>query len=803
MRVVSSSERHTRRVKVKRQSISEISAIQPLEPRQLLSCVIDVRLAGGGKAIDVTQVGQVVNMEVWAVITGSNATGSDDGFQSVAGSFLSTSSNSGAVLGNMSSVVLSPFTSSGAQSGVPADLDGDGDQDVGSNDFNDFPSFFNARAASVVTSGGVISGASQSLEIGTLSFTVSNLKAGQATDINFRERGDDSFTGGALWGEDGNFEDANSSSYSTGPSVVITDTSIQTQTESISGEVYNDANNNAKLDSGEAGVSGVIVYIDSNNNGVLDGSDPKTSTDTNGIYSFSGLSSGTYIVRQQVPSGSTQSAPSGGVGMHVTVSSGVNASNANFGDFAPKTTGGQSISGEVYSDTNSNGKLDSGETGISGVTVYIDSNNNSLIDANEPETTTVNGSYSFSGLAAGDYIVRQLLPSGDKQTAPSGGLGQHITVVNGSNVTGANFGDSVSVTNPVGQSISGEIYNDANSNSKLDSGETGLGGVVVYLDLNNNGALDGSDLKTTTDTNGNYSFSSLGAGAYIVRQTLPSGFKQITPSGGLGQHVTVVNGSNVTGANFGDASTSTTPPPAVSISGEVFTDTNGNAKLDSGETGVAGVVVYLDLNNDGVLDGSDLKTTTDVNGNYSFSSLAAGNYIVRQVGPGGTKQTLPTGGLGNHVTVATGKTVTGANFGDQSTTPATTGTITGEVFNDTNGNAKLDSGEKGLAGVVVYLDLTNNGTLDGSDPKTMTDANGNYSFTNLAPGNYIVRQVGPSGFKQSLPTGGLGNHVTVAATKTVTGANFGDQSTAKTAAVFSNALIQSVTDSTNLGLIGL
>jgi len=59
--------------------------------------------------------------------------------------------------------------------------------------------------------------------------------------------------------------------------------------------------------------------------------------------------------------------------------------------------------------------------------------------------------------------------------------------------------------------------------------------------------------------------------------------------------------------------------------------------------------------------------------------------------------------------------------------------------------------EPGLPNWTIYLDLNNNGTLDAGEPSTLTDANGNYAFTNLQPGNYIVREVPQTGWTERAP----------------------------------------------------
>jgi len=77
------------------------------------------------------------------------------------------------------------------------------------------------------------------------------------------------------------------------------------------------------------------------------------------------------------------------------------------------------------------------------------------------------------------------------------------------------------------------------------------------------------------------------------------------------------------------------------------------------------------------------------------------------------------------------------------------------------GNRIDQIAEPGLAGVSVYLDLNNNGVLDANEPVEVTaeddlsttniDETGQYSFTDLFPGTYIVREILPEDFEQTAP----------------------------------------------------
>ncbi|HMO87480.1 MAG TPA: SdrD B-like domain-containing protein, partial [Lacipirellulaceae bacterium] len=82
------------------------------------------------------------------------------------------------------------------------------------------------------------------------------------------------------------------------------------------------------------------------------------------------------------------------------------------------------------------------------------------------------------------------------------------------------------------------------------------------------------------------------------------------------------------------------------------------------------------------------------------------------------------------------------------------------VWLDVNNNSLLDAGEQGIAGVKVnlYADTDgNNQFTPGVDQflaTTTTDATGNYLFTELLAGNYVV-QIDPANFNAGMPLQGL------------------------------------------------
>jgi Ca2+-binding RTX toxin-like protein len=191
--------------------------MEGLEARQMLSATIDLRTPSGGKAVTVSSVGQVVDLNVWAVVTAGDTDAANDAFQWAHGSFLSSDVGGGAAAGTLAATVANNFAAETASNGAGVDLDGDGDLDVGSNNNAVADGFFVARSGGSAVGG---SGAAPArILIGTVKFTVTSLKSGTSTEIKFRPR-DNVLVAG--WYEDFNFKNSETGSYLAGAPVVVT-----------------------------------------------------------------------------------------------------------------------------------------------------------------------------------------------------------------------------------------------------------------------------------------------------------------------------------------------------------------------------------------------------------------------------------------------------------------------------------------------------------------------------------------------------------------------------------------------------
>lgn len=207
------------------------------------------------------------------------------------------------------------------------------------------------------------------------------------------------------------------------------------------------------------------------------------------------------------------------------------------------------------------------------------------------------------------------------------------------------------------------------------------------------------------------------------------------------------------------------------ISGRKFEDLNGNGTDNGGaDPSLSGWTIELWQDGgdstpdfgvgDDILIGSIL---TNGSGNYALKTAAPGLHFVREIIQAGWTATTLNPVL---LTIAGTDTVMTVDFGNFQNI-----TISGQKFNDLNGNGLLDGGEPGLAGWTIFLDLNGNGLLDGGEPNTLTSGSGNYSFPNLGPGVYLLREVQQAGWTQTTLNPAAINAVSGG---NVNGVNFGN-----------------------------
>lgn len=105
------------------------------------------------------------------------------------------------------------------------------------------------------------------------------------------------------------------------------------------------------------------------------------------------------------------------------------------------------------------------------------------------------------------------------------------------------------------------------------------------------------------------------------------------------------------------------------------------------------------------------------------------------------------------------------------------GEISGRLFEDTTGDGVDLPSKPGLPGVLVFLDYNNNGYLDVGEPSRVTNKKGEYFFTGLPRGTYVVRLAAPGKVVQTAPADNAPHEVTLvsAADAAAMDRNFGLQ----------------------------
>ncbi|MBX3411676.1 MAG: hypothetical protein KF708_03070 [Pirellulales bacterium] len=513
---------------------------------------------------------------------------------------------------------------------------------------------------------------------------------------------------------------------------------------SIKGRVYQTLDGDCDYQPTDPPLAGVVIYLlDSQGNRI-----GQTVTDANGEYQFTNLVPGTYGIEEIQPNGFFDGGEkAGSVGGNVTndkitnivLGSGVNAVEYNFCEIPPA-----SLSGKVYVDHNNNGQINSGEPGIAGVTLHLlDSNGN---PTGLTTVTDASGNYSFQNLQPGTYSVVEVHPTGyiDGLDTPGshGGSAQNpgdringITLLGGANAVNYNFGELQSA------SIRGRVYLTLDGDCDYQPTDPPLAGVIIYL-------LDTSGnriAQTVTDVNGEYVFTNLSPGTYGIEESQPAGYLDGgEKAGSAGGNVTNDKITNIflgSGVNAVEYNFCEIPP--ASLQGTVYVDLNNNGVKEANEPGIAGVTVQL-------LDANQAptgKTTvTDASGNYGFYDLYPGTYSVNEVHPAGYFDGIDTpgsvGGVAQnpgdritHIVLAAGVAAVDYNFGELLGSE-----IRGRVHLTLDGDCTYEPGDPPVAGVTIWL----LDSLGNRIRSTVTDANGEYAFTDLMPGTYGVEEIQPT-----------------------------------------------------------
>ncbi|MFH1207571.1 MAG: NEW3 domain-containing protein [Patescibacteria group bacterium] len=211
--------------------------------------------------------------------------------------------------------------------------------------------------------------------------------------------------------------------------------------------------------------------------------------------------------------------------------------------------------------------------------------------------------------------------------------------------------------------IHGYKWNDSDGDRNKAPEESLLALWRIFIDKNNNDQFDADEPSDLTDDGvhyGWYSFKNLPAGTYKICEVLKEGWQQTYPYDPSCHTVTLpdknlkaltVSVNETTGPeyNFGNMEIPTYDLNSFKwddLDGDGIFDNCNNNITNSGvltqcEQKLAGWTIFIDKNGNGILNGDEASTLTDVNGMYHFSDLLAGTYNVCEVQQPGWSQTFP------------------------------------------------------------------------------------------------------------------------------------------------------------------
>ncbi|MBC1402667.1 hypothetical protein HB904_11970 [Listeria booriae] len=476
------------------------------------------------------------------------------------------------------------------------------------------------------------------------------------------------------------------------------------QQGAIQSFVYNDTNKNGQKDSNESGISGVhIALYNESGTKVAD-----ATTDSSGAYSFTAVKPGKYYAKADIPSdykyqSSTYFGADGTTGYFTVASEQTLHNELNLG---LSTLNNSAVSGTVTDAATGNG--------LANTRVELHDVQGNLIDAQQ---TDASGRYNFTGLAAGDYYTKVVIPS-DYDYVSSNGFGSdgnsNYIQLNGDN-TSSNYTIALKKQVKDNSAVSGTVTDATTGN--------GLANIRVELHDVQGNLVDAKQ----TDASGRYNFTGLAAGNYYTKVVIPNNY-DFASSNGFGSdgnsNYIQLDGQN-TSSNY-----------TIALKKQANTTISGVINTPSGQ----GVSENVSLYN---VDGTLVKTVaTNSQGNFSFDGISEGNYYVKASIPEGYtfESSAGFGSDGNSYYLQADGTSNISNL--RLTLAQKTGQIRSTVFSDLNKNGTQEAGESGIAGATVTL-YSNTGAVVET---TTTDANGLYKFETITPGTYYVKVTAPTGY---------------------------------------------------------
>ncbi len=381
-----------------------------------------------------------------------------------------------------------------------------------------------------------------------------------------------------------------------------------------------------------------------------------TTSDSDGIYAFSGLRPGNYYLQIDMLDGFMATIPNVGLddsvdsdidntnGFNTTATfllpSGMMETNWDIGIIEEPST----VGNRVWEDLNGDAIQTEGEPGINDIVVTLYTEEGTLV-ANTITSTIEgeDGMYFFNEVESGKYYVQFELPDGYLFVRPFTGTSES-TDSNVSEGVAPGATDIFQLTPGIPSleidagiykpsTIGDQVWEDMDQDGRRDSGEFGVPDVALQLYREGEGMY----AETITDTKGEYVFEGLPKGTYYVSIILDDDMQTTVQNEGSDEFDSDANDagnteyfdldyhSSIANIDIGIHHSSGL------IGREVWLDSNGNGLKDFDEIRMEGIDVFL-LNDDGIVIAT---TQTDHAGQYTFKDLITGDYQIQFEAPAG------------------------------------------------------------------------------------------------------------------------------------------------------------------------
>lgn len=527
------------------------------------------------------------------------------------------------------------------------------------------------------------------------------------------------------------------------------------QSASLSFLVFEDENRDGKVGTYDEGVKGVLVEVLDGETVLASGETPKKGT-----VNLGGIHPGSYTIRVTLPEGYGFAKKGEETGSKYSCMEAAGTRVATSEAFA-FTSGGTteaavgvmtvgSFSGRVFEDVDNDGIMAETDPGVSNVALRLEGKKTGLV---YELASSEDGTFCFDFLPADTYSFSAQLPEGMMYARYSKDGGDLRSVFTGETVV-REF--QVSSKKPQKDKnvgliengvISGSAFFDTNYNGVWDEGEAGYPGVTVYAVKVSNGETMG---KAVTDENGVFAIEALRSSKYRLRAILPddgSEFTVVPEAGGDNANMFPQNKQSrectveVQELTSGQVVTATIGvAKGASVEGVIFEDANYDGKKTGKERTFSGVLVKL-VDEDGNVAAQTRSVTKGV---YELDGIMPGTYTLmvertknygftrlRPLEEGGSyiRELIDGYGVSDPIEISMAQELTQVNAG---MLPA--GTVSGVFFHDANDNGLMDDGEGGMTTATVRL-LSADGEID---LVRSVDANGNYLFDGVMPGDYTM-----------------------------------------------------------------